>query len=247
MDRTGHHYGPHRSQVGDLWLPPGARSRVPVVVLIHGGFWRGLVNRRVMHRLASAITTRGWAAWNIEYRRVGHGGGGWPATFFDVAAAVDFLTGVESVDLDRVITCGHSAGGQLALWVAAPDRSEFADRSPGMAPSQVRVNGAVALAGISDLAAVVDLLGGSAVTRSERLRAVSPVAMLPLGVPQVLVHGLADQVVPFQMSEEYARRAAEAGDSVTYVPLAGLTHRDLIRAPSVAWDAIAEQMTALFA
>jgi acetyl esterase/lipase len=256
MNRTSHRYGPHRSQVGDLWLPVNSDSRLPVVVLIHGGFWRGLVNKRVMHRLASAITTRGWAVWNIEYRRVGNGGGGWPNTFVDVAAALDHLGGFAGLDLDRVVSCGHSAGGHLALWLAAKDRSAFSALCPLTGPSQVRIRGAVALAGISDLGsaaqldlgkgAVVHLLGGTPADVPDRYRATSPAAMLPLGVPQVLVHGLADQVVPPQMSEDYVRRASDAGDAVTYVPLDRLSHRDLIRASGPGWDAIAAQLTILF-
>jgi acetyl esterase/lipase len=257
MKRTSHRYGPHRSQVGDLWLPAAPDGRVPLVVLIHGGFWRGVVNKRVMHRLAAAITARGWAAWNVEYRRVGNGGGGWPRTFVDVATALDHVVRLGEIDLDRVITCGHSAGGHLALWLASQDRSAFSDLWPETGPSQVRLRGAVALAGISDLeaavmldlgkGAVTDLLGGSVASVPDRYRATSPSAMLPLGVPQVLVHGLADQVVPPQMSETYAGRARAAGDSASYVPLDGLSHRELIRARSVSWDAIAERMSMLFA
>ena len=118
-------YGPHRSNVGDLWLPAEGASRAPVVVLIHGGFWRAVYTKRLMNGLAKAVVKRGWAAWNIEYRRVGFlgGHGGWPQTLHDVAAAMDHIAVIDgAVDPTRVVTCGHSAGGQLALWAAARGR-----------------------------------------------------------------------------------------------------------------------------
>ena len=156
-----HRYGPERAQVCDLWRPPrragagGAEpGPVPVVVLLHGGFWRGRYTKFLMRRLAAAATAQGWAAWNVEYRRVGPGGGGggWPDTLSDVGAAIDRLAEVDGVDLDKVVTCGHSAGGQLALWAAAR-------RAPA-----VGVRAAVSLAGVVDLEAAADLgLGGDAV------------------------------------------------------------------------------------
>jgi dipeptidyl aminopeptidase/acylaminoacyl peptidase len=113
----GHRYGPHRSQRADLHLPLGAGPH-PVMVVIHGGSWQRRYGKLVMRGLVGDLLRRGWAAWNIEYRRVGDGGG-WPHTFADVAAAIDHLASLDaSIDLDSVSVLGHSAGGHLALWAA---------------------------------------------------------------------------------------------------------------------------------
>ncbi|MDQ2827153.1 MAG: alpha/beta hydrolase, partial [Actinomycetota bacterium] len=101
-------------QSGELFLPGGAGPH-PVVVVLHGGFWQAMFGRRLMDKVSADLAGAGWAAWNLEYRRVGMGGG-WPATFDDVAAGIDALAGVRGLDLSRVTTLGHSAGGQLALW-----------------------------------------------------------------------------------------------------------------------------------
>lgn len=233
--------------MAELWRPPGVQPPAPVVVLIHGGFWRAIYTKRLMHGLARAIAAEGWAVWNIEYRRVGPGGGGggWPATLVDVAAAVDHLASVVGLDRTRVVACGHSAGGHLALWAAG--RHQLPAGSPGEHP-QIALRGAISLAGVVDLEEAAALgLGGGAVDRflgatpsqaPERCRAASPVALLPLGVPQVLIHGDADGAVPISVSRHYRDRAHEAGDDVTLVELAGVDHMALIRPPGPPWEAV---------
>jgi acetyl esterase/lipase len=247
-----HKYGTLRWQVGDLWLPDELPAGgCPVVVLIHGGYWRSVYTKALMSPLARAVNARGWAAWNIEYRRVGPvgGGGGWPSTLDDVAAALDHVQRLPSVDPDRVVTCGHSAGGHLAFWAAA---RHHLPNSGLVSPTAVQPRAAVALAGVVDLVRGAALgLGSGAIPQfldgfpdefPERYRAASPAALLPLGVPQVLVHGLADTVVPPEMSEEYQRAATAAGDDASYEPLAGLDHRDVIRPARAAWPVIAAHL-----
>ena len=233
QERSG--TGLHRSNVGDLWLPEGA-SKAPVVVLIHGGFWRAVYTKRLMNGLAKALVQRGWAAWNIEYRRLGFlgGDGGWPNTLDYVAAAIDHLAVMDgAVDPTRVVTCGHSARRQLACGrqaeVALPQgvRGDSVD---------VTVRGAVSLPGVVDLKeadrlglgsdATARFLGGHWEQQEERYRCSSPMDLLPIGVPQVLVHGTNDTVVPPSMSENYEIQAAKHGDAARYAPFtASVTER----------------------
>lgn len=256
MPRTTSHYGTRRGQIGDLWLPATVTGDLPMVVLIHGGFWRAQYTRALMTRMARAVEERGWAAWNIEYRRLGilGGDGGWPQTFEDVAEAIDHVASFPGVDTHRVVTCGHSAGGTLALWAAG--RHRLPGRAPGSSV-KVAVRAAISLAGVVDLAAaessgvggdaVARLLGAGQSQRPDRLRLSSPAAMLPLGVPQILVHGLEDTVVPPSMSERYAHQAQEAGDDARYVPLQGIGHRELIDPHGTAWAEIAATLADVFA
>src|ERR1700693_3897757 len=237
-------YGPAPLQFGDLYVPniPGPH---PIVILIHGGYWRARYGLELMNSLAEDLAKRGYAAWNIEYRRVGDSGGGWPGTFLDVALATDFLRKLApsyTLDLQRVVPIGHSAGGHLALWLAARPRIPlFVNNSP-LAGSQrpgdneetaapLVLAGAISLAGVVDLElawrlhlsndAVVGLLGGSFADVPERYAAASPAAMLPLGVPQVLIHGTNDDSVPLQVSQEYTKTARAVNDPVTYIELDG--------------------------
>jgi acetyl esterase/lipase len=245
-------YGPHRSNVGDLWLPTSRSEKIPVVVLIHGGFWRAVYVKRLMNGLARDVAKRGWAAWNIEYRRVGlfGGGGGWPRTLLDVAAALDHLAGMtDGIDITRVVTCGHSAGGQLAMWAAA--RSRLPAGSPGAEPA-VSIRGAMSLSGIVDLQDADRLgLGGDATARfmgghweehADRYRSASPMALLPMGVPQVLIHARNDRVVPPSMSQDYEIRATRCGDSARYVPVDGIGHRQLINPNGPAWESAVSEL-----
>lgn len=251
MSRKRIRYGPHHSQVADLWRPTPGVGQPPVLVLIHGGFWRAAYTKVLMNGLAASAIQHGWAAWNIEYRRVGllGGGGGWPVTFHDVATAIDHLDELPGVDTDQVVAIGHSAGGHLALWAAARPRLD-ADRPGG--PVKVPVRAAVSLAGIVDLLeanllglgddATAKLLGGGPDQCADRYRLASPAALLPLGIPQVLVHGLADQVVPPSMSQHYQERATAAGDPACYLPIPGAGHRDLIEPEGPGWLATVDAL-----
>jgi acetyl esterase/lipase len=238
--------------VGDLWLPAGHADLIPVVVLIPGGFWRSPYTKRLMHGLAKDVVARGWAAWNIEYRRLGFlgGGGGWPTTLTDVAAAIDHLAVMKrGVDVTRVVTCGHSAGGQLALWAAGRGRLPAA--SPG-ADELVSLRGAVSLSGIVDLEeadrlglgghATARFMGGGRNEQPDRYRHASPRALLPLGVTQALIHAGNDNVVPPSMSRDYQTVAASSGDNVRSVLVEGIGHRQLINPKGAGWEAAAAEV-----
>jgi len=210
-----HPYGTARSQFGELFLPDG-EGPWPVAAVLHGGFWRAQYGRKLMRPLCADLAARGWAAWNVEYRRLGRlSGGGFPRTLDDVAAAVDHLVDLRSralFDLDRVVAIGHSAGGHLAAWLATRDEP------------RVRVTGVVSQAGVVDLRLASELelsrrvvhrfLGGTPAGVPERYTAASPAERLPLGVPVLLTHGGRDDVVPARMSERFAASARAAGDVV---------------------------------
>ena len=249
-------YGPDPSQVADLHLPRQPAPPAPVVVVLHGGFWRARYGRDLGAALAADLAAHGYVAWNVEYRRVGNGGG-WPATLADVAAAVDALADLTDLagrrlDLRRVVTLGHSAGGHLAVWAAA--RHRLPDAAPGAAP-RVRPVAAITQAGVLDLeqaaaerlgaGAVLAFLGGGPEQVPERYAVASPAALVPLGVPLVAVHGDADEEVPIEQSRRFVQRATAAGDNAELVVLPGIDHYALITGSSPAWTACREAVTRL--
>jgi acetyl esterase/lipase len=228
-----HRYGEHPAQHAELHLPPGGGPH-PVVVLIHGGSWRSRYDKRVMRSLAVDLTKRGYAAWNIEYRRVGEGGG-WPQTGDDVAQAIDTLATLDApLDLTNTTLLGHSAGGQLALWAAS--RTE-------------PLRSVISMAGVCDLqggyrewggGAVLGLMGVSPEQAPERYAEADPMAHLPLAVPTLLVHGRADETVSIRMSRSYAVAAREAGGEVELVEIDGQTgaHRAHVNPEGPGWEAV---------
>ncbi len=252
-------YGTEPTSFGDLRLPDGIGPH-PVVVLIHGGFWRAQYGLDLMGRLGDDLAARGFASWNIEYRRGGEPGGGWPGTLQDVARATERLRDLapeHALDLGRVVTLGHSAGGHLALWVAARPRLPVGALGTGdmgalTGPSALRVVGAISQAGAADLAecwrqglgrgAVAELLGGTPDEVPERYAAADPARALPLGIRQALVHGTLDDVVPLDISERYVAAAIEAGDDARLRPIAGADHRAVIDPTTPAWAACVEEL-----
>ncbi len=258
-----HQYGADPSQYGELYLPSGPRMPGTVVV-IHGGFWRSRYAADLGAPLAADLAARGWAAWNLEYRRVGNGGG-WPATFADVATGIDLLadltersgnTGMAGLDLDRVVAIGHSAGGHLATWAAGrPGLPEQPGGAAGATP-EVRLTGVLAQAAVLDLPrAAADRLGGAAVSAllgglphevPERYRLADPRRRLPLDVPVRCLHSRDDGVVPFDQSTGYVSAAQAAGADAGLVEVTG-GHFGLIDPESAAWQACVELLPQLLA
>ncbi len=247
-------YGADPLQFGELWLPQG-RGPHPVAVLIHGGCWRAdLPGLELMDYMAADLRDRGYAVWNIEYRRIGHPGGGYPGTFQDVAGGLDHLRAIAPqyrLNLRRVVVSGHSAGGHLALWAAS--RNRLPKSSPLRSENPLPVRGVVALAGIADLesyrASGPDACGGpetidglvdAASAAGRDLYAdTSPPAMLPLGMRQVVVSGVLDPIVPARFGQAYAAAAAGRGDRAVHVELTGAGHFELIDPTSAIWPRIA--------
>ena len=203
---TRREYGPAPDQHVDV---AGAG---PAVALLHGGFWRSRYDKTLMEPLAADLTGRGFEAWNVEYRRVGSGGGV-PETLEDVEAALE-LAGPD------VVAVGHSAGGHLALWAAGTGR----------------VRAAVALAGVADLRAAdaAGLSRGAAREfAGERLDEADPMQRLPLDVPVLLVHGDRDEAVPVEQSRAFARASG-----AELIELAGVGHFEVIDPQHESWHRV---------
>jgi acetyl esterase/lipase len=227
MQRHRYEYGGHPSQWGELFLPglPAGTRHRGVVVVIHGGYWRPQYGAELGEPLAEDLAAHGMAAWNLEYRRAGDGGG-WPGTFEDILAGIDklaALAGPHALDLERVVALGHSAGGHLAVWAAGRDKLALLGPAEGgglfSGAGGVRLTGVVSQSGVLDLAeaerrhlssgAVANLLGGPSSEFPGRYRTADPMAALPLDVPVYAVHAEDDLDVPAAMSAGYV----EAGRS----------------------------------
>jgi acetyl esterase/lipase len=216
-------YGTDEFQFGELRLPHGEGPH-PTSIVIHGGFWRAKYDLDYIRPVCDSLAEVGIASWNVEYRRIGNPGGGYPGSLDDIAAARDYLASITSrfnLDPKRVIAIGHSAGGHLALWLAGQKQI---------------LTGAISLAGVVDLHRgwelklsnniVGEFLGGSPDEVPEHYAFASPIERLPLGIPQRLFHGTADASVPFEISERYVEAARSRGDDATLIALPDANHFD---------------------
>jgi acetyl esterase/lipase len=231
-------YGEDAAQFGELSRPDG-RS-LGTVVVIHGGFWRARWDLSLGRPLAADLVARGYTVWNLEYRRVGNGGG-WPATFDDVAAGVDLLAELD-VDTSAVLAIGHSAGGHLATWAA------------GRRGPRVPVTAVISQAGVLDLvrcaderiggSAAADLMGGMPADLPEQYRQADPMSAVPLAAPVLCVHSRADANVPFELSADYVAAATAAGGRADLVEVAG-DHFAVIDPASPAWTVAVDVLPGL--
>ena len=236
-------YSSGEFQFGELRVPSGTGPH-PVAIVIHGGYWRARYDLTEVGHLCEAVTRQGLATWNLEYRRIGNPGGGWPGTLDDVrtgAAHLEKIAAERSLDLKRVVAMGHSAGGQLVLWLAKQNA--------------IALRGLVALAPVADLrrawelklsdTVVADLLGGSPQDFPDRYRSASPIELVPLGVAQRVLHGTNDDVVPLEISRRYVAAAKKSGDDSKLIEVAGAGHFELIDPRSSAWPVVKEAVLEL--
>ncbi len=256
-------YGALPLQFGDLRLPgPRGGLRAPVVVLIHGGWWQNSYDLSYLGFLCEALRMVGVATWSLEYRRVGDAGGGWPGTMADVSAGFDYLAELAKsypLDLYRVAAAGHSAGGQLAFWLAG--RGHIPAESPLSLPQpKVHPGAVVGLAGAVDLRLCVELggffrfrrsrpmaeslLGGSPSQVPDRYRAANPGDLLPFGSRQILLQGSEDDQIPPELPLRWAEKARQQWDRVDVQILPGADHFDVVDPQSKAWPAVQKGLLA---
>jgi acetyl esterase/lipase len=250
-------YGTHTDQFGELRVPAGS-GPYPVVILIHGGCWRAdFSNLHELGPIADALKAKGIATWNIEYRRLGQSGGGWPGTYLDVAHAVDHLRLIAArrkLDLNRVVVVGHSAGGHLAMWTAA--RRRVPRNSAIYVNDPLPIRGVIDLAGTADMKTflplqrsscggqpvVEEMLGGTPTDVPERYAAVSAIEMLPLGVMQTLVWGRPDQVAPISLAENYVAAAKRENETVNLITFEKIGHFEIATPFKPSWPLIEKQI-----
>lgn len=249
-------YGSELWQFGDLWIPETAHhAHLPLVVFFHGGWWKSEYDLGYAGHLCRALKNAGIATWSVEYRRVGETGGGWPNTFLDAAAGLDFVKKLADrwpLDVSRVISMGHSAGGHLAFWAAG--RRQISPLSEIFKPPQVSLIGAVALAGAVDLRLTIELsgdstfahdkeevyalLGGKPSEVPERYGSANPGDLLAFGIPQILVQGTADDQIPPQLPSRWAELSRRMGDSVVTSIIPDADHFDVVDPESHAWATV---------
>jgi len=234
-------YGNDEYQFGDLRVPKGS-GPFAAAMFVHGGFWRARYDLKHTSFLCAALTKAGFVTWNLEYRRVGNPGGGWPGSFEDVTAGYQFLrqlAGKYPIDSTRIVVLGHSAGGQLALALAAHHNSMLA---------------AVSLAGVVDLRrawdlhlsndAVAEFLGGDPERVPEHYHEASPVE-LDIHCKQLLLHGAEDDIVPVQMSRDYAKRKLQKRETINLLEIPKAGHFEIVDPESKIWPEVGKAVLAL--
>ena len=252
-------YGVNEHQFGELLLPQGT-GPFPIIMIIHGGFWRKNFDLTQMHEMAEQLAKQGIATWNIEYNRVGHEEGGWPGTFLDVANAFNYIKVLAQkypIDLNNILIMGHSAGGHLALWLAGNDlvdpNSEIYLPIDGL-----NIKGVISLAGVSDLEKMydihywkyklyeiydnptADLLGGSPDEYRERYINASPKHLINTNIPTMLIHGALDVNVPIGLSEQFYEEALAKKANTSLEILKDAEHFEVIVPHTNSWSVITE-------
>lgn len=248
-------YGEHPSQFGELRLPNNDKLH-PVIVTIHGGFWQSKYDLYENDPICDDLTARGFATWNIEYRRVGENGGGWKGTFNDVIAAVNHLRILKKsypLDLSNVVIIGHSAGGQLGLWLASRANDDLRG-DKFFTELVIPIHKVISLAGVTDLekmweihheqglkSVVADFIGGSPTKVAERYEVTSPIK-LSTDIEQVLIHGELDRHVPAQLSKDYYEKMKKSSENINLILLEDVEHFKIIDPNSTAWESVVKHI-----
>ena len=245
-------YGTEASHYGELRIPAGAGPH-PLVILIHGGCFKAEYGTaQYLGAMADALKADGIATWNVEYRRLGEPGSGWPGTYLDIGRSVDHVRAIAAehrLDLNRVAVVGHSAGGHLAMWAAA--RHRLPKTSDLYVANPLGIRGVMDLAGPVDMTAniagyeglcrdavVTSLLGGAPAAVPERYVHASAIRLLPLGLAQVLVVGAYEEFVPLPLIDAYVKAATDAGDPVRRILIPGAGHFEIASPLAFTWPPI---------
>lgn len=255
-------YGDDALQFAHLRLPKN-QSKKPhkVVVIIHGGCWYSpYADLNNTEALADALRDEGYATYNIEYRRFDNPGGGWPNTLLDCAKALDYLRIIGdkyNLDTTEVVTYGHSAGGHLALWLAARHKLSTGDEL--FINSPLAVKGVLGVGAIADLeefekidtqtcgeVVVRKLMGGYKADFPKRYAQASPIELLPLGVNQILITGEQDNIVPMRLGNDYTKKANAAGDKISHIIIKNSAHHEYNAPNAAPWKEILKSLDKLF-
>ncbi len=245
-------YGTDTEQFGDLYLPENIKKPFAVIVLMHGGCWRAAHSLLQLGELCKALNALGYAVWNLEYRRLGNGGG-WPTTFEDVAKGTDYLRNISeeyTLDLTNVITMGHSAGGHLALWLAA--RPQLPKESKLYTQDPLEVSAIISLAGIPDLVSAAaqnicrgaceELMGGSSDEYPQRYKQGSPHHLSLAGIPQIHLLGELDPIVPLDYLQT---TLSHQQDAYTLEIIHDIGHFEMVMPETVSWAYIKRSLETL--
>lgn len=259
-------YGKNLLQFGELRLPAGT-GPFPVVILVHGGCWEvklgtlpeSVTSFELLRPIAAALATGGIASWNVEYRRLGNEGGGWPGTYQDLSSATDYLRELAPryhLDLHHVIALGHSSGGQLAVWLGA--RGKLPKSSILYTSSPLPLNGVVSVDGPPDLEAdraidqsscgapvIAQFVGGTPAEFPDRYREGSASGLLPIGTKQEIFVSTTLGEKWSTLFKQYAAAAAKAGDPVRLLTMDGANHFDGINPQAPAWQAVVASIQSL--
>jgi len=238
-------YGNEPAQVVDLFLPKSSGPH-PVVVLLHGGCYlaeyQGLAQTS---GIAADLASRGYAVWNVEYRKLGEPGAGYPGTYLDVASALDRLKAearTHRLNTRRVVALGHSAGAHLALWGAS--RARLSKSSALWRADPLKVRAVVSLGGIGDLKPHAGVFAGACgpsiaqVAPPRTYAETSPAELLPSGAAVTMIHGEFDHVMPFDTGEAYAAKVRAAGDRGEAIEIKGAGHFDPVIPTTDAWKTV---------
>jgi len=252
-------YGDDEMQKVDIWVPAG-QGPFPTVLMVHGGCWTtSIADRSLMNWIAGDLRARGIAVWNIDYRGVDRTGGGYPGTFLDAGAAADALAEHAArfhLDTGRIVAVGHSAGGHLALWLAA--RPKLPGHSALRTTRPLPIAHVISLGGLPDLEAtaaspdngcgidVVPQLVGAPGSRPDVYADTSIPRLLPIGVPQDLVNGREDRIIPARLGTGYEAQARRAGDTVALHVVPATGHVELVTPDADAWIAARRLIRAAF-